>query len=269
MKRTASLLMTGLYKVIFRRTLLALSCSICIVSCVNIKNQNSIESTPERLGSMGYIRVENLPDASSILPPPPSESSAIYSVDQEISRKSFALRDTPRWELAAKDGMMFFPEPVNAFSCSVEAQITEKDTPHLYSLLHKTFDDVGWFDKPLKDRYRRPDPFAVNNEPTCGVKYHNPNYRKSYPSGSAALGWAYALILSEIAPEKIEALLARGVAYGESGIICNLSWYSDVIAGRVLGAAVVARLHSEPEFFERFRESKKRDCGNVGKRIVT
>lgn len=248
MKRAALILMNGSCCVIFRRTLLALLCSMCILSCTNIKNKSSTEPKPERLGSMGYIRVENLPDASSILPPPPTDDSAMFALDQEISKKSFALRETPRWELATKDVMSLFPEPVNAFSCSLDAPITEQNTPHLYTLLHRTYDDVGWFDKPIKDQYRRPQPFAVNNEPTCGTKYRNPKYLKSYPSGDAALGWAYALILSEIAPYKTEALLARGLAYGESVVICNVRWYSDMIAGRVLGAAVVARLHSEPEF---------------------
>ncbi|MFC1831042.1 phosphatase PAP2 family protein [Thermodesulfobacteriota bacterium] len=248
MKRTVSILMTGLFGPIFRRTLLALSCSICIVSCTNIKNQSSIESTPERRGSAGYIRVENLPDVSSILPPPPSDGSAAFELDQEMSKKGFALRGTPRWELAAKDQILLFPEPVNAFSCSLEAPITETDTPHLYSLLRKTFDDVEWFDKPLKDQYQRLRPFVVNNEPRCGTARHHNN--KSYPSGTAANGWAYALILSEIAPDKTEVLLARGLAYGEADVICNLNWYSDMIAGRVLGAAVVARLHAEPEFLK-------------------
>lgn len=248
MKWTASILMNGSCCVIFRRSFLALLCSICVLSCTNIKNKSSTEPKPERLGSMGYIRVENLPDASSILPPPPTDDSAMFALDQKISKKSFALRETPRWKLATKDVTSLFPEPVNAFSCSLNAPITEQNTPHLYTLLHRTYDDVGWFDKPLKDQYRRPQPFAVNNEPTCGVKYYNPKYRKSYPSGDAALGWAYALILSEIDPVRTEALLARGLAYGESVVICNLRWYSDMIAGRVLGAAVVARLHSESEF---------------------
>jgi acid phosphatase (class A) len=260
MKLTISIMMRGLYSIFSRQTLLALSCLIFIASCTNLGTQSSIESTTERRGgSKGYIPVENLPNTLAILPPPPSDVSAIFELDQEMSRKSFTLRDTPRWELATKDDMGLFPEPVNAFSCSLEAPITEKDSPHLYSLLRKTFDDVDWFDKPLKDRYQRPRPFAVNNEPTCGTKYHNPNpnYHHSYPSGFAALGWAYALILSEIAPGNAEALLAKGLAFGESAVICNLVWYSDVVAGRLLGAALVARLHAEPEFLKNLLAAKE------------
>ena len=246
MKPIASVLMRDLCNIIFKQTLLALPCLIFIASCTNINNQISVEPTPGQYGNRGYILVETLPNTLALLPPPPSDDSAIFILDQEMSRNSFSLRDTPRWELATRDGMMFFPEPVDAFSCSLGASITEKDTPNLYALLNRIFFDVDWFDKPIKDQYKRPRPFVVNNEPICTTttmkKY------TSYPSGTAALGWAYALILSEISADKTEALLSRGLAYGETDVICNQGWYSDMIAGRVLGAAVVARLHSEPEF---------------------
>jgi hypothetical protein len=58
-------------------------------------------------------------------------------------------------------------------------------------------------------------------------------------------GWAWALILSEIAPEQADAILARGRAFGQSRVICNVHWQSDVIEGRFLGAATVAILHAD------------------------
>ena len=255
MKPIASVLMRDLCNIIFKQTLLALPCLIFIASCTNLKTQNSIEPTPGRSGNRGYISVETLPNTLALLPPPPSDDSATFALDQEINTMSFALRYTPRWELARMDNIMFFPEPVDAFSCSLGAPITEEDTPNLYTLLNKTFFDVDWFDKPIKDQYKRPRPFVVNNEPICTGVFLKKN--TSYPSGAAALGWAYALILSEIAPDKAEALLARGLLYGESGFICNQNWYSDVSAGRILGAALVARLHAEPEFLKNLSAAKE------------
>ena len=70
----------------------------------------------------------------------------------------------------------------------------------------------------------------------------------SYPSGHTALGWGFALILSEIAPDRANEILARGRAFGESRIVCNHHWYSDVVWGRFMGAATVARLHADPTF---------------------
>ena len=65
---------------------------------------------------------------------------------------------------------------------------------------------------------------------------------------ATAIGWAWALILTEIAPEKTDALLARGLAYGDSRMVCNVHWQSDVTAGRLMGAAAVARLQANENF---------------------
>ena len=255
MKPTNLIMMRSLHSVFSWQTLLVLPWLIITASCTNLGIHSSIGPPPDRYGSMGYIPVENLPNTLAILPPPPPDDSIAFKFDQEMSRKSFALRDTLRWELATLDNMDFFPEPVNAFSCSLDAPITENDTPHLYRLLLRIFDDVDWFDKPVKDHYQRPRPFFVNKQPRCGTVYYKRYI--SYPSGTAALGMAYALILSEIAPDKTEALLARGLAYSETTVICNINWYSDVLAGRILGAALVARLHAEPQFLEDLEAAKE------------
>jgi len=70
----------------------------------------------------------------------------------------------------------------------------------------------------------------------------------SYPSGHTAIGWAWALVLTEIPPDRADAILARGRAFGESRNICNVHWHSDVVEGRFMGAAAVARLHAHPAF---------------------
>jgi acid phosphatase (class A) len=89
----------------------------------------------------------------------------------------------------------------------------------------------------------------VNKEPTCTLDEEE-HLKKdgSYPSGHTAIGWAWALILSEIAPERADAILARGRAFGESRVICNVHWNSDVVEGRFVGAAAAARLHADPAF---------------------
>ena len=46
----------------------------------------------------------------------------------------------------------------------------------------------------------------------------------------------------------MDAILARGRAFGESRMVCNVHWQSEVIAGRFMGAATVARLHADPGF---------------------
>jgi acid phosphatase (class A) len=70
----------------------------------------------------------------------------------------------------------------------------------------------------------------------------------SYPSGHATQGWAYALILAALVPEKATAILVRGRAYGESRVVCGVHWLSDVVAGRLTGTSTVAALMGDPTF---------------------
>jgi len=78
----------------------------------------------------------------------------------------------------------------------------------------------------------------------------------SYPSGHTAIGWAWALLLCEISPEQSNAILRRGWEFGQSRIICNVHWQSDVNQGRIMGAATVARLHADPVFLADLESSK-------------
>jgi acid phosphatase (class A) len=50
--------------------------------------------------------------------------------------------------------------------------------------------------------------------------------------------------------------LERGRAFGESRLVCNVHWASDVIEGRVIAAATVARLHANPDFLADLRNAK-------------
>ena len=70
----------------------------------------------------------------------------------------------------------------------------------------------------------------------------------SYPSGHSAIGWAWALILAEAAPDRADAILARGRSFSQSRIVCNVHWLSDTEEGRMMGSAVVAKLHDNATF---------------------
>jgi acid phosphatase (class A) len=116
-------------------------------------------------------------------------------------------------------------------------------------LLSRSFSDLALSTYTAKNHYQRKRPFQINHQPIAVPKMQEFLEKDaSYPSGHSALGWGFALILSELAPNQGDALLARGRAYTESRMVANHHWYSDVVWGRFMGSATVARLHADPTF---------------------
>jgi acid phosphatase (class A) len=193
----------------------------------------------------GYLPTNELPNSLTLLPPPPAPDSTAFAADQDAYRLTRVLRDTPRWELANEDAALL----AETFSCALEAPIGREATPHLYELMVRSRFDAGHATGRAKVYYKRVRPFAMTGEASC-TPHDEPKLIQngSFPSGHAAIGWTWALILSEVAPDRTDALLERGYAFGQSRVICGMHWQSDVDAGRLIAAGVFARLHADPAF---------------------
>jgi acid phosphatase (class A) len=220
---------------------------------------------PERVP--GYLAKGDVPDSLALIPAPPAPGSPAFILDEQVNKKALTMKGTSAWDLAERDADIAFPHVVTAFSCSLNVPITEKDTPRLYKLMRRTFVDATMATFAAKDKYARPRPFMVNKQPTCSPGEETRLLTSgSYPSGHAALGWAWALILSEISPENANAILIRGRAYGQGRTVCNVHWQSDINEGMVMAAAAVARLHGNGEFIADVEAAKKEvaDVRNKG-----
>jgi len=197
----------------------------------------------------GYLANSEIPDSLFLLPVPPAAGSAAFAQDEAVSVEARALRNSLRWQQAAEDANMSFPRAAGTYACALNIDVNEKDTPRLYVLLRRTIQDARRATTAAKNKYARTRPFVTFNEPTCtpadeAILRTN----GSYPSGHAAAGWTWALILAELAPERGDAILARGRSFGESRLVCNVHWQSDVLAGRFMATGVVTRLHANDAF---------------------
>jgi len=197
----------------------------------------------------GYLDPTQLPDSLALLPPPPPSGSEAFARDEEVSKAMARPPGGPRWSLAASDADLKFPHSINAFACATGFTIDQKSTPTLYKLIARTMIDIGLSTYKAKNKYQRVRPFVAHGNTTC-YPPDEAALRKdgSYPSGHSALGWGWALILTEIAPQHTNAILQRGRDFGQSRLVCNVHWASDVDAGRVIASAAVARLHADQAF---------------------
>jgi len=196
----------------------------------------------------GYLAAADIPDSLALSPPPPEPGSVWARLDEDIAANALTLQGSARFEQAHADAEML-PGAANHFACALGVEIDEQRAPNLYRLLARTRADVSKTTRAVKKHYQRPRPFMLNGKPTCSPD-HEEGLRGngSYPSGHTAAGWTWALLLAEIAPEHATDIIQRGRSYGQSRIVCNVHWYSDVVQGQALAAAVVAKLHDNAEF---------------------
>jgi acid phosphatase (class A) len=207
----------------------------------------------------GYLPRESLIDSLALLPPPPKDGSEELAADQATRRSAISLRESVRWKLASRDADYASPRVVDAFACTLDIAITPTDTPHLNMLLRRSLADAGLATFKAKNHYNRARPFVAASDNTICSPQEEAKLRQegSYPSGHAAFGWAWGLILAETAPDKANELIRRAYDFGQSRVVCGVHWQSDVNAGRLVAAAVVAQLHTNADFMAQLREAQK------------
>ena len=185
------------------------------------------------------------PDSVAILPPPPKEGSALEAADVDVYVSTRKLAGTPRWALATLDARDYF----HGFGCVLGVTLSPATAPRLFHLLLRARGDASAVTNTAKDVYKRHRPPYGNDLPIC-TEPERANLLKSgsYPSGHTTAGWAFGLILSELAPDRADAILTRARGFGESRVVCGVHFVSDVQEGRTNGAALFAALMADPQF---------------------
>ena len=237
--------------------ILVLLAAALAAGCATVQAPTSPAALPQERPNyvIGYLQPAQLPDSLALLPPPPAANSAAFAADEEAYRVTRALRGTPRWALAVQDADLEFPAAAGVFSCALGMPISAEATPHLNMLLRRVRADASRATDKAKSHYQRRRPYVAHGDASCTPQW---KYKDdSYPSGHTSIGWAWALSLAEIAPERADAVLKRGYAYGQSRVICGVHWASDVEAGRSIGAATVARLHADAVYEAQMAGARK------------
>ena len=195
-----------------------------------------------------YLQDGQQASSLALLPPPPQAGSIMFLNDQAQYQWGKMQRNTPRGDQAVADARVGGDGVPNAFSEAFGIKISKETTPEIYKLVVNMREDAGDLaTRSAKDHYMRVRPFAFYKEMTCNPEQQEElSTNGSYPSGHTAIGWATALVLSEINVDRQNEILERGYQR-----------QSDVDAARVISAAVVARLHAEPAFQEQLAKAKK------------
>lgn len=226
-----------------------------VAVCAQNKSIRDHRTKPEDY----YLQEGDFASSYMLLPEPPDSTSLTFLNDKARYLWGKSLRDTPRGQQAYEDSNLSGPGVAVAFSEAFGIEIGKETTPEIYKLISEMREDAGDLStREAKNYYKRKRPFVYFGEPTCNPD-HEAGLRNngSYPSGHTAIGWATALVLSEINPSRQDQILKRGYEMGDSRVICGFHYQSDVDAGRITGAAAVARLHADPAFQKQLAKAKK------------
>jgi acid phosphatase (class A) len=136
-------------------------------------------------------------------------------------------------------------ESVFRFADVLGPDFIEEKLPLTSGFFKRVHHAEGDLVDPLKDYWKKPRPPQVDSriKPCIDLPW---NY--SYPSGHATGGTAMSILLAHMVPEKKDALLARGVAFGENRVIGGVHFPSDVVAGRIAGALLAENILRDPTY---------------------
>jgi acid phosphatase (class A) len=182
-------------------------------------------------------------DATVFIPPPPVANGALELAERNIVRGPWTAA---RRAQALEDNAI---DPFAAFDSVLGPNFTRANFPATYTLLDHAGRAAGFAGDPVKFVYRRSRPFVSDSSIVpCIPDEERLRASFSYPSGHAALGFAWSLVLAELVPSRADAIIDRGRDFSWSRVVCGVHYPSDVDAGRVVAAAAIARIHADPVF---------------------
>lgn len=196
----------------------------------------------------GYLAGREV-DYRTVLGAPPAVDSPWDRADQELVEALQSVDDA-RWQSAERDQEELYPRFAEAFGHPLD----QNTSPALVALLDRALLDVQTTASAAKDHFSRPRPFQRLQLQRVCDKSSPPKpeahamHGASYPSAHSTRGWAVAMILARVAPERAEALMARAEQYAESRLVCGMHFPTDVEAGHAVATAVVAHLDASREF---------------------
>jgi acid phosphatase (class A) len=194
-----------------------------------------------------YLAADSL-DAVALLPPPPAAGSAEAAADLATTRTASRTRTPAQATEAAAEVKL----TVFRFAAAIGSWFESGKFPKTEEFFHALQSDTSAVTDAGKSQFQRLRPYAV--DPTIVPLATESSF--SYPSGHASRATVFALVLAELFPDKREALLRIGRDIGWNRVVAGVHFPSDILAGRVLGQAIVREMRRNPLFIRDLAEAK-------------
>jgi acid phosphatase (class A) len=188
-----------------------------------------------------YFRPDEL-HIDLILAPPPmvgSHEDAVELADILNLQETRSEQDVIRAKLDDTEEDMF------VFRDVMGPSFAAARLPAMAQLSRHLKNDSEIVDPPLKHHFARPRPYVRSDgvHPVCAL-----SKEPSYPSGHAMLGYLFAYVLTQIEPEKHDAILRRADDYAHNRLVCGVHYQSDIEASHFASAVLFGAMLNDPSY---------------------
>ena len=191
-------------------------------------------------------------DLGRILPPPPTDDSAITHGEIDLMLKIQRERTPEEVDRARADASYSVFRFADALGSP--PSFNAKDLPRTTALFRKVTREEGAVVQAGKRSFMRPRPFVLDTRIQPILKEPT---NASYPSGHALWSRVVGLLLADMLPEYREKIMARADDFAFHRVVAGVHYPSDVEAGKFAGTALAAFLFAAPAFQSDYIEAKK------------
>lgn len=197
----------------------------------------------------GYVEPSVLAGIADNFPSAPVAGSPQDQADKTTSARYRSLEGSERWLLATTQAELRPPMGLSLFDCTLGNRVDAAKAPTLTRLYSRLLHDADGLAEQIKAKNPRPRPVGDDLErPACQRLTEAGRKSNSYPSGSAALAVAYGEALSQLVPDKAEAVRETARQIALSRVICGMHYPHDVEVGQAVGKRAFDLAAATPEY---------------------
>lgn len=207
----------------------------------------ALATVPLQAKELHYLQ-PGQPDAIALLAPPPLANSPEQSAD--LAEVESVAHSASKPDIAA--AMSEHKLGVFTFTPAIGGFFQPGKYPEAEKFLRDVLKDGDLVAEGAKEFWKRPRPYKL--DPTLAAGKLEKSF--SYPSAHSTESMVLALVLTDLFPEKKDAILAKARAIGWHRVQIGRHYPTDIYAGRVLAQAVVREMKKNPDFQKDFAAAK-------------